>query len=80
LNLYFLVEGRQTEKKVYRKLIPYLLPKLTEVKHFDAVKENNFYIFIGGGYPNIKNVLLKNRLVSTKTYYIDIIDYPKIIV
>jgi hypothetical protein len=59
-----LVEGDCTEKRVYRKLIPYLLPKLTEVKRFDAVKENNFYVFTGGGYPNIKNVLLKNSVTD----------------
>lgn len=53
MNLYFLVEGRRTEKKVYPKWLSYLLPKLTPVKNYDDVNQNNYYLISAEGYPSI---------------------------
>lgn len=61
MNLYFLVEGRRTEKKVYPKWLSILLPELQEVKFPHEVDQNNYYIFSGNGYPSI----LDNHLVNS---------------
>lgn len=68
MNLYFLVEGRHTEKKVYPKLLSYLCRKLTQIQFPDQAIENNFYVLTGGGYPNIKNILLKNAVADIEAY------------
>lgn len=61
MNLYFLVEGRRTEKKVYPKWLSILLPELQEVRFPHEVNKNNYYIFSGNGYPSI----LDNHLVNS---------------
>ena len=53
MNLYFLVEGKQTEKKVYPKWLSYLLPELTQVKSYDDIERNNYYLISADGYPSI---------------------------
>lgn len=55
MNLYFLVEGRRTERKVYPKWLSYLLPELTQVKSSDEVERNNYYLISAEGYPSIIN-------------------------
>lgn len=57
MNIYFLVEGRRTEKKVYPKWLNYLLPELQETKDAFSVDEKKFYLFNGNGYPSILNHL-----------------------
>ena len=53
MNLYFLVEGKRTEKKVYPQWLHYLLPKLTKVDSYDDVNKNNYYLISAEGYPSI---------------------------
>ncbi|MEG2281858.1 MAG: hypothetical protein RSB93_01365, partial [Rikenellaceae bacterium] len=53
MNIYVLVEGRVTEMQVYAKWIPYLIPQLTQVDHLSEVRDDNFYMFSGYGYPSI---------------------------
>jgi len=53
MNIYFLVEGRRTEKKVYPQWLSYLVPDLKKVNHFDEVVERNYYLFNSNGYPSI---------------------------
>jgi hypothetical protein len=62
MNIYFLVEGRSTEKKIYPKWLAYLIPTLTRVKFYDQVQVNNYYIISGNGYPNILDDGLENAL------------------
>lgn len=62
MNIYFLVEGRRTEKKVYPKWISHLIPELTEVKDPTLVGTNNFYLFNGNGYPSILDNHLRNSV------------------
>jgi hypothetical protein len=42
MNLYFLVEGQSTEKKVYPAWLSHLLPELNRVNNYDEVDTNNF--------------------------------------
>lgn len=62
MNIYFLVEGRRTEKKVYPKWLGHLLPELQEVSDAFLVDENNFYVFNGNGYPSILDNHLRNAV------------------
>lgn len=53
MNLYFLVEGRSTEKKLYPKCLEYLIPELKRVQFYNQVVQNNYFIISGQGYPSI---------------------------
>ncbi|MFB2923469.1 MULTISPECIES: DUF4926 domain-containing protein [Aerosakkonema] len=53
MNLYFLVEGNSTEKKVYPAWLAHILPELQRVQNYNEVVKNNYYLFSGGGYPSI---------------------------
>lgn len=61
MNLYFLVEGKRTEKKIYPKWLSILLPELTKVGFFDDVVSHNYKLFSGDGFPH----LLHNHLKSS---------------
>jgi hypothetical protein len=60
MNVYFLVEGRRTERKIYPKWLSELVPSLVEVKDAYAISTNNYYLFSGNGYPS----LLDNHLAN----------------
>lgn len=53
MNIYFLVEGKSTERKVYPAWLSHLLPELKRVNNFDEVKRNNYFLFSANGYPSI---------------------------
>ncbi|MEG5031765.1 hypothetical protein [Microcoleus sp. AT3-D2] len=57
MNLYFLVEGTQSEKKVYPAWLAYLLPELQRVDNCDDVNEKNYYLISGEGYPSLYNYI-----------------------
>lgn len=53
MNLYILVEGRTTEKKVYPAWLNILIPDFKQSKSFFTLNsEHNFYIFSSEGYPS----------------------------
>lgn len=78
MNLYFLVEGRRTEAKVYPKWLEYLLPGLERVDTYNGVKENNYYLISGGGYPSIyhhlKNAIEEVNEASNYDYLVLCLD------
>lgn len=53
MNLYFLLEGRRTEKRFYPKLIEFLQPHFKQVQFSDDAKENNYYLISGEGFPSV---------------------------
>lgn len=53
MNLYFLVEGSQSERKIYPAWLAYLLPELQRVDNYDDVNENNYYLISGEGYSSL---------------------------
>jgi hypothetical protein len=57
MNLYFLVEGMQSERKVYPAWLSHLLPELTRVQSYDEVNEKNYYLISGEGYPSLYNFI-----------------------
>jgi len=52
VNLYLLVEGRRTEKKVYRTWIEHVFPHLRQVQRIEDIKSHHFLILAGYGYPS----------------------------
>ncbi|MCP4148643.1 MAG: hypothetical protein GY757_12930 [bacterium] len=83
MNLYFLVEGRRTEAKVYPKWLEHLLPELKRVYHCDHIAGNNYFLISGGGYPSIyhhlKNAVHDVNAISGYDYLILCLDsevYP----
>ncbi|PHS11009.1 MAG: hypothetical protein COA78_10655 [Blastopirellula sp.] len=53
MNVYFLVEGKHTERKVYPAWLGHLVPGFTKVDHFHSVIENNYFLVSGEGYPSL---------------------------
>lgn len=62
MNIYFLVEGKRTEMKVYPKWLSILVPKLRRVQWHHQVIKNNYCIFTGGGFPSLLDNHLKNSI------------------
>lgn len=62
MNVYFLVEGRRTEKKIYPKWLSHLIPELTKVDFFDDVKEFNYKLFSGFGFPHLLHKHLRSSV------------------
>jgi hypothetical protein len=60
MNIYFLVEGKRTEMKVYPKWLSHLIPELQRSMNFDAVTKNNYFIFSGNGFPSLLGNHLRN--------------------
>ena len=44
MNLYILVEGKNTEKKIYPSWLSYLLPQLKRVNFYDQVDKNSYFL------------------------------------
>lgn len=54
MNLYFLVEGRVTEKKVYRRWVEHVFPSLSQVQTVAEMTAGSWYIISGYGIPSYK--------------------------
>jgi hypothetical protein len=83
MNLYLLVEGRRTEKKVYPKWISCLIPELSEIKDPSNAVENNYYLFNGNGFPSILDNHLRNSVeeineLGTFNYLVMCIDADEV--
>lgn len=62
MNLYFLVEGKRTEKKVYPAWLGHLVPNLRRVENPNELENFGYYIFSGEGYPSLLDVHLANTI------------------
>lgn len=57
MNLYFLVEGKQTEKKVYRSWIGHVFPYLKRAELIGDVREDSYRLFsIEGNTDRVDNI------------------------
>ena len=61
MNIYFLVEGK-TEAIVYPDWLAHLLPDFSRVKDAFDVRENNYFLFNGGGFPSLLHNHLRNAV------------------
>ncbi|QSS96649.1 hypothetical protein [Psychroflexus sp. ALD_RP9] len=62
MNLYIIVEGRRTEKKVYPAWLSHLIPRLSPVNWAYQVDNNNYFLFNGNGFPALLHNHLKNSI------------------
>jgi hypothetical protein len=62
MNVYFLVEGRRTESRLYPAWIAHLVPHLTRVYAFSDAVANNFYLISADGQPSITGQELVNAV------------------
>ena len=62
MNIYVVVEGK-SEKPVYRKWIQFLNSNLTYVNDIFEIRNNNFSIISGSGYPQYFKVI-KNAIAD----------------
>ncbi len=67
MNIYFLVEGKRTEKKVYPKWLSHLIPELSEIRDPFTIDHHQFYVFNGNGFPSILNNHLRNSVEDVNT-------------
>lgn len=57
MSLYFVVEGKRTEPKLFRKWLPLLLPGVREVERMEDSEEGTFFMVSGQGYPAYKKLV-----------------------
>lgn len=62
MNLYFIVEGRRTEKKVYPEWLNFLIPELQRVNWAFEATLNNYFLFNGNGFPALLHNHLKKSI------------------
>ncbi|MBF0462849.1 MAG: hypothetical protein HQL87_15850 [Magnetococcales bacterium] len=67
MNLYFLVEGKRTEPKVYAAWLPLLFAGLTRAVKIEDLQGNHFLILSANGYPFARN-LLANVLADVRSH------------
>ena len=68
MNLYIIVEGRRTEKKVYPEWFNFLIPELNRVNWAFEATHNNYFLFNG----NVFHSLLHNFLYGTGFLYTEL--------
>src|SRR3989344_2979010 len=59
MNFLFVVEGKRTEKKLYKKWVTYVHPNIVYVESIVDLTQNNFTIISGGGFPGYRNIIKK---------------------
>ncbi|MFN9303257.1 MAG: hypothetical protein ACK6DA_10840 [Candidatus Kapaibacterium sp.] len=82
MNIYFLVEGNETEPQVYPKWLHYLLPSLKRVKEAHQVTYNNYVLISGGGFPALLSTPYENSVkdineIGSFDYLVIIVDTEK---
>lgn len=86
MNLYFLVEGKRTEPRIYPKWLKLLLPNFTKTERpFDLKNTNTnfkYFIFSGCGYPSllnhIENSILDINDIGKFSYFIICVDSEEV--
>jgi hypothetical protein len=68
MRVYFLVEGRSTESKIYPAWLSHLLPSLKRIDYPDKPDENSYFLIDGAGYPSIIYTALPNAIKDINKY------------
>lgn len=79
MKIYFLVEGRRTEPRIYPFWLSYLLPELTKLQNFDEPCLNGYFLFSGFGYPHLLDKTMPNSIedinnIGDYDYFVLVID------
>lgn len=62
MNVYFLVEGRSSERKLYPQWLRYACPQLKRVNRPADAIENSYYLMSAEGHPSIIGQHLTNAI------------------
>ncbi len=79
MKIYFLVEGRRTEPRIYPYWLSYLIPELSKLQRFDENCINGYFIFSGFGYPHLLDEIMPNSIedinnIGDYDYFVLVID------
>ena len=72
MNLFFVVEGKRTEKALYKNWVRYIYPELTFVPHISELSQNSFGVLSGKGQPHYYAVI-RNTFLDIAS--LDNVDY-----
>jgi hypothetical protein len=64
VNLYFLVEGRRSELRIYPSWLTELLPGWERVLRPSALTNSTYYLISGEGYPSLLGNHLRNAVLD----------------
>lgn len=62
MNLYVLVEGKQTERRLYPSWLSFIVPSLVKVDSLSQLQGSHYYLISGEGYPRMIDITLVNAL------------------
>lgn len=62
MNVYFLVEGRSSERKLYPQWLKYACPHLKRLNSPAAATKNSYYLMSAEGHPSIIGQHLTNAI------------------
>lgn len=62
MNLYFLLEGKRTEAKIYPKWFELLLPSHKRIIDPYSIDSNQYYLISGMGFPALLHNHLRNSI------------------
>lgn len=62
MNLYVLVEGKQTERRLYPSWLSFIVPSLVKVESLSQLQGSHYYLISGEGYPRMIDITLVNAL------------------
>lgn len=68
MNVYLLVEGGRTEKKLYPSWLSHRLPDLTRISSPADACGSHYYLVSGGGQPSILHDHLPNAIADVERY------------
>ncbi len=68
MNLYFLVEGKRSERRLYPAWLATLLPEHRRVENVQDAAINNYYLISGEGYPSILGVHLPRAIKDCDSF------------
>ncbi len=68
MNLYFVVEGKRTEKKVYPAWLKHAFPTLRRVERVEDLAHDHYFIISGEGYPQYLKTI-DDAVEDTKRYH-----------
>jgi len=77
MNIYFIVEGKRTESKVYPAWLSYLAPNIRKISFFDEPDENTYKIVNANGqpfYPEISDAINEVNSVEKYDYLVICLD------
>lgn len=78
MSIYFVLEGRRTEKKVYNAWMQLFSPHFKRVSKPESATKNDYYLLSAEGYPEIKDEIapaIKNiKENSNFKYFVIVVD------